>query len=48
MTLDSRHQWKTEIIMNNKIRVYEAARALNPSRFNNEIKIGHHLKRHSA
>lgn len=38
MTPNSRHQGNTESIMNNRIKVYEAARDLNPYRFNRGIR----------
>ena len=38
MTPNSRNNGETESIMNNRIKVYEAARALNPSRFNKGIR----------
>lgn len=38
MTPASRHNGQTEEIMNNRKKVYEAARALNPSRFNKGIR----------
>lgn len=38
MTPNSRHNGETESIMNNRIKVYETARALNPTRFNKGIR----------
>ena len=42
MTPNSRHNGETEVIMNNRIKVYEAARALNSSRFNKGIRNWNH------
>ncbi|MCZ6913941.1 MAG: integrase core domain-containing protein [Rickettsia endosymbiont of Ixodes persulcatus] len=38
MTPNSRHNGETETIINNRIKVYKAARVLNPSRFNKGIR----------
>ena len=38
MTPNSRHNGETESIMKKIIKVYEAARDLNPSRFNRGIR----------
>ncbi|WP_341480439.1 integrase core domain-containing protein [Clostridium cibarium] len=38
MTPNSRHNGETEKILENRIKVYEAARKLNPARFNKDIR----------